>query len=206
MNLSVKRVEIKPLFERIFGGLFGIINGVIIASGFLIIISASPNAGREIDANRLSPHIRNYIPKVYEKLERNGISLPKWIGIPANYQDELSLSEMGARFTKINFVQLDGSHCMNCGHAVKFDGYFPKYGAVFVPRFTCENCHRTSDGCQTYEGFHKMYGVCPVDLARKGQLFDCGNWPNHLWIIPKGPCPVDGKQLDISEWKSPVPY
>ena len=51
-----------------------------------------------------------------------------------------------------------------------------------------------------------LYGKCPVELAEKGEKFDCGQWPNHLLVKPKGPCPVCGKTLDIWKWEPPVPY
>ncbi|MCM8764718.1 MAG: hypothetical protein NC830_05115, partial [Candidatus Omnitrophica bacterium] len=104
------------------------------------------------------------------------------------------------------FTKFEGYTCINCGGKVKFEGYFSKYGAGIVPKFVCEKCGRVSDGCQTYEGYHKLYNACPVELARQGVKFDCGSWLNRTWITPTGPCPIDNNKLDIMLWREPIKY
>lgn len=201
-----KRIETKLAVDRIFGGLLGIVEGFIFASGVLIAMSSSYDAGQEIQASRAARYVIRFIPEVYERAERHGITLPKVIVLPSIYTNELKANNQSFRFEKLNFVKLEGSTCLKCGGKVLFEGYFPRNGAGMAPKFVCSQCKRTSDGCQTFEGFHVLYGACPVDLAGKGQWFDCGNWPNHEWIIPRETCPVDNKRIESWEWSPPVSY
>lgn len=201
-----KKIEIKPAIDRIFGGLFGSINGVVAAASILVIMTSSVHSGQEIDQTKFAPIVRNGILRFYEKIERHNITLPKMIVLPATYKDEFSKDIRTAKFGKLNFTKFEGYTCINCGGKVKFVGYFPKYGTGIVPKFVCEKCGRTSDGCQTYEGYHKLYNACPVELARQGMRFDCGNWPNRTWITPTGPCPIDNNSLDMFLWREPIRY
>ncbi len=201
-----KKVEIKPAIDRIFGGIFGSVNGFIAAASILVIMTSSVHSGQEIDQTKFASAVRNGILKFYERIERHNITLPKMIILPFAYKDEFDKSVRAAKFVKLNFTKFEGYTCINCGGKVKFVGYFPKYGVAIVPKFVCEKCGRTSDGCQTYEGYHKLYNACPVELARQGMRFDCGNWPNHTWITPTGPCPLDNNTLDMMLWREPVRY
>ncbi len=201
-----KKVEIKPAIDRIFGGIFGSVNGFIAAASILVIMTSSVHSGQEIDQTKFASAVRNGILKFYERIERHNITLPKMIILPFAYKDEFGKSVRAAKFVKLNFTKFEGYTCINCGGKVKFVGYFPKYGVAIVPKFVCEKCGRTSDGCQTYEGYHKLYNACPVELARQGMRFDCGNWPNHTWITPTGPCPLDNNTLDMMLWREPVRY
>ncbi|MFA5645399.1 MAG: CvpA family protein [Candidatus Ratteibacteria bacterium] len=201
-----KRVELKAWIDRFFGALLGSINGLFLASALLIVFSASIEGGNDVGRSMLAKRIQPFIPKAYQAYERKGFTLPKMILLPKQYEGEFSTEQQRVQFIKLNFTKLEGSTCTNCGGKVHFSGYFTKRGAALVPKFTCPKCGRTSDGCQTYEVFHALYGYCPVDIARKGKQYDCGNWPNREWITPKGPCPVDGKELDIFLWKHPVRY
>ncbi len=201
-----RKVEIKPLIDRIFGGLFGTVNGFVAAASLLIILTSSVNMGREIDQAKYAPYIRQGLLKFYENIERHNITLPKMIVLPVAYIDEFGQEVGKARFVKLNFTKFEGFTCINCGGKVKFVGYFAKYGAGIVPEFVCEECGRTSDGCQTYEGYHNLYNACPVELARKGMKFDCGTWRNRTWVTPTGPCPVDKNTLDIMLWREPIKY
>lgn len=135
-----------------------------------------------------------------------GIVIPKMIYLPQNYPDEFKINNTEIRFWKINFTEFDGLTCMECGGSVKFEGYFLRIGATIVPKFICEKCGRTSCGCQTYEGFHKIYNACPIDLAKEKLRFDCGRWQNYKLITPKESCPVDGKKLNFWEWVPPTLY
>jgi len=201
-----KRVDLKVGIDRFFGGVLGIVNGLLLSSALLIVMSVSCVGGNDVALSKAAGWVVRCIPKAYEAFERKGLTLPKMILLPSGYAGEFGKQEMGARFIKFNFTKLKGATCSNCGGKVRFSGYFTKRGAALVPKFTCPQCGRTSDGCQTYEGFHAIYGACPVDLAYKGGQFDCGNWPNREWITPKGPCPLDGNTLDIFHWRSPVRY
>ncbi|HOC02095.1 MAG: Colicin V production protein [candidate division TA06 bacterium ADurb.Bin131] len=201
-----KKVEIKPFVDRIFGGVFGSINGFVAAASILVIMTTSIQSGQEIDQTKIASVVRNGILKFYEKIERHNITLPKMIILPVAYKDEFGRNVRAAKFIKLNFTKFEGFTCMNCEGKVRFEGYFPKYGVGIVPKFVCEKCGRTSDGCQTYEGYHKLYNACPIELARSGLKFDCGNWPNHTWITPTGPCPLDNNSLDLMLWREPIRY
>ncbi|MCM8822017.1 MAG: CvpA family protein [Candidatus Omnitrophica bacterium] len=204
---SVRRkVEIKPAIDRIFGGLFGTINGFVAAASILVIMTSSVKMGQEIDQARFAPSVRYGLLKFYEQIERHNITLPKMIILPVAYRDEFGQDVIKARLIKMNFTKFEGYTCINCGGKVKFDGYSAKYGAGIVPKFVCEKCGRVSDGCQTYEGYHKLYNACPVELARQDVKFDCGTWSNRSWVTPTGPCPVDNNKLDIMLWREPIKY
>ncbi|MCX7705289.1 MAG: CvpA family protein [bacterium] len=201
-----RKVEIKPAVDRIFGGIFGSINGFVAAASLLIIMTSSVPMGQEIDQAKYAPSIRNGLLKFYEEIERRNITLPKMIILPVAYMDEFGKNIWKARFVKMNFTNFEGYTCINCGGKVRFTGYLAKYGAGIVPKLSCEKCGRTSDGCQTYEGYHKLYKSCVVELARKGMKFDCGTWPNRTWVTPTGPCPIDDNTLDLMLWREPIKY
>ncbi|HOK80662.1 MAG TPA: CvpA family protein [bacterium] len=201
-----KKVEIKPAIDRIFGGLFGSINGFVAAASILVIMSSSVHMGQEIDQTKFAPRVRDGLLKFYEQIERHNFTLPKMIILPVAYKDEFGNNVRAAKFVKMNFTKFEGYTCISCGGKVKFAGYFTKYGAGIVPKLVCEKCGRTSDGCQTYEGYHNLYHACPVELARQGAKFDCGTWPNHTWVTPTGPCPVDNNTLELFLWREPIKY
>ncbi|MDW7730780.1 MAG: hypothetical protein SCJ94_12400, partial [Bacillota bacterium] len=91
-----------------------------------------------------------------------------------------------------NYRELDQSTCFACGEPVDFMGYADNGKGSVSPKFICSGCGRTSDGCQTYEGYHVMYNVCPVEMANQGYRFDCGIWNNNRYVRPEGPCVVCG--------------
>jgi uncharacterized membrane protein required for colicin V production len=200
-----KRIYVKHIVDRIFGFFTGIIEGIFFSAFLLNIMSASPNSAREIDNARFSKYITRFAPKIYERSDKIGITLPKLIALPKNYMDEFDKTKLSISFIKVNFYKMKGT-CMKCGGEVEFKGYFIKAGMSVIPEFVCKNCGRTSDGCQTFEIFHFLYNECPVELARKGIKFDCGNFPNHELIMPKIECPVDKNQLQLWEWQPPVKY
>ncbi len=202
-----KKVFIKHIVDRILGFFTGAILGMFLSGFILNIMSASPNVAKEIDSSRFPKYITRFIPEIYEKSDKIGITLPKLFAFPEKYEDEFDKTKLKISFLKINFVKMKGT-CIKCGGECIFSGYFLKSGMSIIPKFTCKNCGRTSDGCQTFEIFHLLYNKCPVELARKGIRFDCPNFPNHELIMPNPNinCPVDKNQLKFWEWKPPVPY
>ncbi|MCS7180612.1 MAG: hypothetical protein NZ891_04595, partial [bacterium] len=200
-----KKVYIKHILDRIFGFFTGIIEGIFFANFLLNIMSSSPNTAKEISQSKFGKYFNRFVPKIYEKSDRIKITLPKLIALPNNYLDEFQKEKLKITFKRANFASIEGT-CINCGEKVKFSGYFIKEGTAVIPRFKCNSCGRTSDGCQTFEIFHFLYNECPVELAKKGIRFDCGNFPNHEFIMPKIQCPVDKKQLQIWEWQPPLKY
>jgi len=77
--------------------------------------------------------------------------------------------------------------CVACGGPVEFLGFGhdPK---PRVPLFACLECGRRSDGCQTFEAHHLLYGGCALD---DGVPMRCGHWLCS-WARPRGACPVCG--------------
>lgn len=206
LDLLRKRVEYKHIIDRILGVAPGAVEGAFFTGIVLVAMSVSFNSAMEVQQSRLSKYILKFLPPIYEKTDKWKVNIPKMIYLPTKYSEEFNNENKEIYFKKINFSQWDGFTCMECGSKVRFDGYFLRVGAAVVPKFTCDACGRTSDGCQTYEGFHKLYNRCPVDLAKEKVRFDCGRWSNHKLISPKDACPLDGKKLDIWEWEPPVSY
>lgn len=200
-----KRVDTKHIVDRLFGIIPGILEGFIFAGLLYITMSVSFKTAMEIHDSKLPAYVIKYLPAVYAKTDRMGIGVPKMIYLPHNYQEEFRADSTEIRFWKINFTGFEGFTCMECGGKVKFEGYFLRIGATIVPKLKCEKCGRTSCGCQTYEGFHKIYNTCPVNTAKGKTRFDCGRWPNYKLITPKT-CPVDGNTLNFWEWKPPSAY
>lgn len=205
-ELLRKRVDIKHIIDRILGAFTGFLIGLILTGLIYITMSGSYNAAKNLQESKFPKYIIKYIVKVYDKTDRMGLTLPKMIFMPDNYRDEFNPDYKKIKFEKINFAKFDNSTCIKCNGKVRFDGYFPVVGAAVIPKFTCTNCGRTSDGCQVFEVFHFLYHKCPIDLAKKGTRFDCPRFPNHEWITPRGPCPVDNKELPIWDWYPPEKY
>ena len=132
------------------------------------------------------------MPGVYYAADAAGIDLPQFGRRAIRFEDE-GKSDAATFTDRVNYLKLDGSMCIECRTAVKFQGYRMKVGVSFSPRFECPTCGRTSDGCQTFEGFHRMYGLCPIQIARGRIAIDCGVWPNDRPVQPKGRCPVCGR-------------
>jgi hypothetical protein len=110
--------------------------------------------------------------------------------LPANVP-RLMITPEGLQLRRFNYQELDGATCLACGGKVQFDGYKSK-GVMSYPHFTCTQCGRTSDGCQTYEGYHLLYGKCPKEVEEH----NCELWPDPRSVKAKGTCPVcRGKEV-----------
>lgn len=187
-------LDLPKLANRIGGAAFGTVFGFFCAAIFVMASGLLPNAGKPVKDSALGPGLMAMVPRLHEGFESVGLALPKLVHLPEDYREELSGVNQGFQFLRINFSQLDGATCIHCRSPVVFEGYHFSRGTLMSPRFRCSGCGRTSDGCQTFEGFHAIYGTCPVLLAREGVKFDCGAWPNGSWVIPQGPCPVCGRE------------
>jgi putative intracellular protease/amidase len=86
------------------------------------------------------------------------------------------------------FRESGGWTCAVCGGAVVFMG-FGHEPQPRVPLFECTRCGRRSDGCQTFEGHHLLYGGCPLADEASSR---CGYWLGQ-WARPRGGCPVCGR-------------
>ncbi|HIE53165.1 MAG TPA: CvpA family protein [Armatimonadetes bacterium] len=187
-----------PAWERIGGGLIGTLLGVLMAALLLSALAGLP-LGEPIRTSFLGRPFAQGVPHLYQTLEAWGMDLPKLVQLPRDYEDELApVFKTQLQFRRLNFTRLDGATCIKCRGRVKFLGYLRKDEGPLTPKFQCTRCGRTSDGCQTFEGFHRMYGKCPTKVANDGYQLDCGMWSNGEWVIPRGRCPVCGEAA--KEW------
>jgi len=194
-SLLSSRYDVGKRVSRLGGAGFGAAFGTFFAAVLVLGSGLLPGSHQAVGASRLSSAITFLVPRLHESMESVGIPLPKLVQLPTDYRDELSGLNQGRQFLRVNFTRLDGAMCIHCRAAARFEGYQFSRGVLMSPRFRCSNCQRTSDGCQTFQGFHATYGACPAELAREGVQFDCGVWTNGWWTVPRGPCPVCGKQF-----------
>ena len=175
------------MLDAVGGAAFGLLKGLILVCITLVLISALPFSGirSAIDGSAIASGILSYAPTLYSRIERS---------LPAD-APRLMITPEGIRLRRIDFQKLDGATCVACGGKVRFVGIVQR-GYLSAPKFVCARCGRTSDGCQTYQGFHLIYDKCPVDEAKKGFRIDCKVWPNNRFVSPRGPCPVCGATLD----------
>lgn len=186
--------QVPPRTNRAGGAMLGGVMGVVLGSVLLLVSGVVTGTATPVKESRLGKRITRIVPGMHETMERAGMPLPKLIQLPTDYRDEMSGARQGLQFMRINSARLDGSTCIYCRTPVKFLGYQFSHGTLMSPKFLCPKCHRTSDGCQTFEGFHTIYGVCPVTLAEEGVQFDCGVWTNGWYVVPHGRCPVCNKE------------
>jgi hypothetical protein len=184
----------KTVWGRAAAGIVGFAIGLLIAAVFVPVIGRG-GWGRE--AVRHSTLARPFVqtaPALYYISDALNLDFPMLNARAIRFEDE-GRAEQAALVERINYSRLNGSTCIECRARVHFDGYHQRIGVSVSPKFTCLQCGRTSDGCQTFEGFHKMYGRCPVDVSAALGPIDCGVWPNDRPVYPKGVCPIDGKAL-----------
>lgn len=195
------RIRLFRFADRVGGSTAGLLIGFILVGTTLIMVTAFPlfnGLHDQIEESYLAPPIVENTQQIYEEL---GELLPVELPQLKTFPEELSsyLSVASTRFEhseqhRVNFKKLDGATCFVCGGPVEFLGYLDNGMNSISPKFVCRECGRTSDGCQTYEGYHEMYGVCPVALGKQGYRFDCGVWTNHSYHRPTGPCVVCGAE------------
>ncbi len=177
------------------GGIFaGLILGLIFCGIILVLLTSFPlfeGMQEHLEASVLAPPLTEVTSSLYKEFSNVlPVKLPEIFFYPEEMSDYFhSLSRLIEQ-QGINFSSLDGSTCFVCGNAVIFNGYHNNGKDSISPKFTCSHCGRTSDGCQTYEGYHVMYEQCPVELGDIGYRFDCGIWTNHSYHRPLGPCTV----------------
>ena len=177
---------------RLGGGAIGLLLGCFIAAVFVPVIGRSGRTSEAVSRSTLGPPLIETTPLLYHAADALNLDLPMLNSRAIRFEDE-GLDGQAALVERINYSRLDGSACIECRAAVRFEGYFHRVGVSVSPRFTCPQCGRRSDGCQTFEGFHKMYGRCPVDVSVALGPIDCGVWPNDRPVYPRGICPIDGK-------------
>ena len=179
---------------RVAGGAVGVLLGCLISAVFVPVAGRTPGGRDAVTGSFLARPFLRTMPALYYAADALNLDLPMLNVRAVRFEDEGEEAKTGL-VARINYSRLDGATCIECGAPVHFDGYFRRVGVSVSPKFTCPNCGRTSDGCQTFEGFHKMYGRCPVDVSESLGPIDCGVWPNDRPVYPRGICPIDGKAL-----------
>jgi uncharacterized membrane protein required for colicin V production len=111
--------------------------------------------------------------------------------LPLN-MPRLVVSPEGLQIRNVKDKELSGTTCVACGHKVEYRGLV-KEGLSSYPQTYCPFCHRISDGCLTFEGFHMLNGVCPYERFGSVGVTDCKVWPNPESTSIKGKCPVCGR-------------
>ena len=189
------RFEPSKHISRVGGAAFGAVLGAVLAGVLVMASGMLPGAGPAVGQSKFGRAMMQVVPRLHEGMESVGLPVPKLVQLPTDYRDELQGVRQGLQFMRLNFTRLNGATCIHCRTPVEFLGYKFSRGTLMSPKFQCPNCGRTSDGCQTFEGFHAIYGTCPVELAEQGVEFDCGVWTNGWWTVPHGVCPICGKEF-----------
>lgn len=179
----------RTVLARIGAGAVGLGLGLGINLAVLPALGQLRGVGDVVAQSVLAQPLLDAVPGLHYAADVLNLDLPQLSVRPALFEEEGTgtTTELGPR---VNFLRLEGAMCIECRSAVKFEGYFRTAGTRVSPRFRCPNCGRISDGCQTFEGFHAMYGVCPAEVIRPGMGIDCGVWPNDRPVLPLGDCPV----------------
>ena len=181
----------KP-WARVGGAVVGLLLGCLISGSFLPVIGRGGWGREAVPRSFLARPLIRTAPALYYLADAFNLDLPVLNARAIRFEDEGHAVE-ATLVERINYSRLTGSTCIECRAAVHFNGYSPRFGVSVSPKFTCPQCGRTSDGCQMFEGFHKMYGRCPVDISAALGPIDCGVWPNDRPVQPQGRCPVDGR-------------
>ena len=179
---------------RIAAGGVGLVIGLLIAAVFVPVIGRGGWGQEAVSRSTLARPFVQATPALYFVADALNLDLPMLNSRAIRFEDE-GQAERAALVERINYSRLAGSTCIECRAAVRFEGYKRRIAVTVSPRFVCPICGRTSDGCQTFEGFHRMYGRCPVDVSEALGPIDCGVWPNDRPVYPNGVCPVDGKAV-----------
>jgi len=179
---------------RAAAGIIGLAIGLLISVVFVPVIGRGGWGREAVPRSILARPFVETAPALYYVADALNLDFPMLNARAIRFEDE-GKAERTALVERINYSRLNGSTCIECRARVHFDGYFQRIGVSVSPKFTCPLCGRTSDGCQTFQGFHKMYGRCPVDVSVALGPIDCGVWPNDRPVYPKGECPIDGKSV-----------
>ena len=166
------------------GALFGGLKAAVILIIVLLILVAAPwdFSHSAIEESTFANDLLRLAPWFYILQDR---SLPPEIPRLVVSPEGLQLRTLAAR-------ELKGATCLACGAKVHYRGIV-KQGVSYYPQTYCPSCHRVSDGCLTFEGYHRLNGVCPYERLGSVGVIDCKVWPNPELTTAKGKCPVCGR-------------
>lgn len=195
---AITRLSLIKLADKAGGSAAGLVIGLALIGVILILLTAFPLYGGfedHVEQSYLAPQIIETTVFVYEEISNLlSLELPRLSAHPEQVERYFSATSSVSEHYGVDFKGLAGAGCFVCGGNVEFLGYFDNNRGSTSPKFICTDCGRTSDGCQTYEGYHQMYHQCPVELGNQGYRLDCGIWTNHSYHRPVGPCPVCGTE------------
>lgn len=198
------------LLDKSLGIFIGILEGIILSSIILILASVLPSnwgLGPVLKSSKIASFLNYKSANIGQKITKElAGKIPQFISYPEQSITQQQYSEV---IGDIQWSELDGATCFACGGRVKYQGmksHLVNGQMVISPYFVCTSCGRHSDGCQTFEGYHKLYGVCPEHLAELGYRFDCGMWPNGNFVKPQGRCPVCHPQEVKISFALPIFY
>ncbi len=173
-------------------GAIGLLLGITLAALVVPVIANIAGTETALTGSLLAKPLLKVLPAMSMASDRLGLDLPQLSRRCRHHEDEGGRI-YGELAAKVRFSELDGATCIACRGRVRFLGYFTVHEVRVFPKFICENCGRVSDGCQTFEGFHRLYRICPIEKAAEYQAgLDCGIWLNEQQALPKGDCPVCG--------------
>jgi hypothetical protein len=172
------------LLDGALGAILGAFKAAVVLIMILLIVIALPwNFIRpSLEVSSFAGDLMRLAPYFYLLQDH---SLPPEI-------PRLIVSPEGLQLRGIKEQNLEGATCIACGAKVRYLG-FVKEGLSYYPQTYCPKCHRVSDGCLTFEGYHGIYGVCPYERLGTMGLIDCKVWPNLEPTTVKGKCPVCGR-------------
>jgi membrane protein required for colicin V production len=176
------------------GSFAGLLIGIVLVGALLIMLTAFPLLDafpEQVEESYLAQPIVENVYLAYDAMtDYLNLDLPQLTIFTEDLGAYFSAINTDADFHRIDFKTLDNATCFVCGGLVEYLGIIDNGKGSVSPKFVCTSCGRTSDGCQTYEGYHVMYEKCPVALGNQGYRFDCGIWTNNSYHRPSGSCPV----------------
>lgn len=201
--IVVKLLKADPAWGKTFAGrlgagLIGLGIGFVTVAALLPVVGRSGRGREAVPRSSLAQPFIDAAPALYYVADAFNLDFPVLNTRAIRFEYEGREGEP-ALVERVNYSRLNGATCIECGARVHFDGYFNRIGSSISPRFTCPVCGRTSDGCQTFEGFHRMYGLCPCEVAEALGPIDCGVWPNDRPVYPRGVCPVCGRSIQLGQ-------
>lgn len=172
------------IFDGGFGALFGGAKAALIVMIGLLILMALP--WEFIHGPIESSEFANDILRLTTVL-----SVLQDKSIPADFP-RMIISSEGLKWRSIDYEKLKSASCLACGSKTEYRGLV-KVGLLYYPQVACPKCHRVSDGCLTFEGYHMIYRECPYERLGSLGTTDCKIWPNVSPATVKGKCPVCGR-------------
>lgn len=172
------------LFDSSMGAILGGLKAAVILIIILLILVSLPFGfcAEQIEASSFANDLLRLAPLFYVIQNHS---------LPSNLP-RLVVSPEGLQVRKIAPGNMDQATCIACGTKVEYRGMIRK-GLAVHPQTYCPKCHRTSDGCLTFEGYHATHGVCPYERLGAVGLTDCKIWPNPEPTTVIGKCPVCGR-------------